>query len=100
MEFLKKLATYGKQIKNLHIFTRVNYLSYKTAQRLPASAYKPLRNCYYLCAIGSLVFWIQHSVVCIWFIEGRSNEPTLYEGDILLVSCKIRLFTNGRNNCE
>ena len=87
MEFVKKIATYGKQIKNLHIFTRINYLSYKNAPSVPASPCKSLRSCYYLCVIGSFIFWIQNSVLCVWLVQGRSNEPTLYDGDILSVSC-------------
>ena len=105
MESLKKLViTYGKYIQNLQVF-KVNKrypsniqsvskfkefnptFNVKTScmNVLKLHSWKYLRICWRLCFLGSCVFFIQSYIVCIWMIEGQSNEPTFNDGDIILV---------------
>ena len=96
MESLKKaIITYGKYIKNLHVFEGKRYTinihsvsQVKTTctNVLRLNGRKYLRICWRLCFFGSCVFMCQRDIVCFYILEGQSNEPTFYDGDIVLVS--------------
>ena len=99
MESLKKMVDiYGKYIQNLQILKgnkfypwniqRVSNVKTSFMNVLTLNGSKYLRNCWRLSLLGSCVFLFQRYLVCVWILEGQSNEPTFHDGDIILVGKK------------
>ena len=77
MQLLKAAAT-------LH----AKYILWRKASRVSLSnGRKFISTTWTLCFAGSFLFLFQRYVVHLpWVLDGKSNEPTFNDGDIVLVS--------------
>ena len=70
-------------IKDLK-FIKYSYLA-NVKHKLSIPNPKIVKRAWYLCVSASAVFIFLREIACPWILEGKSNEPTFGEGDILLV---------------
>ena len=76
-----EIKGYIKDIK----FIKYSYLA-NAKHKLSIPNPKIVKRGWYLCVTASAVFIFLREIACPWILEGKSNEPTFGEGDILLVS--------------
>ena len=76
----KEVKGYIKDLRNLRN-------SYMRTIRLKIGKpnIKTFKGAWYLCVGASVVFVVQRYIICVWTLEGLSNEPTFGDGDIILV---------------
>ena len=79
------LRRFGCVYKNVYL----HVYKFSTAQAFASTLQRNLGNIkrmsWRVCVLGCAVFTFQRYVACLWVLEGISNEPTLMDGDIVLV---------------
>ena len=77
---INEIKGYIKDLK----FIKYSYIA-NVKHKIGIPNPKTVKRAWYLCVSASAVFIFLREIACPWILEGKSNEPTFGEGDILLV---------------